>query len=122
MKFCKNCGNMYYLTVTEESPKSLTLSCRNCGDIENNSTESICIHKTDAEMSEVRDTINQYTKLDPTLPRIRKMKCQNEHCPTNEGTGKPAEIILIRYDNINLKYIYLCSTCDYTWKSDISKK
>jgi DNA-directed RNA polymerase subunit M/transcription elongation factor TFIIS len=113
---------MYYLTVTEDDPKSLTLYCRNCGDTEKNTTESICIHKTDTEISEVRDTINQYTKLDPTLPRIRKMKCQNEQCPTNEESGHPAEIILIRYDHINLKYIYLCSTCDYTWKCDITKK
>jgi len=121
MKFCKNCGNMYYLSVSEEDPNSLSFYCRNCGDSEKNETEVVCIHKTNTnEPAEANDTINQYTKLDPTLPRIRKMKCPNESCLTNtENT--PVEIILIRYDNSNMKYLYLCSTCDYTWKSDISK-
>lgn len=27
------------------------------------------------------------------------------------------EIIFIKYDNINLKYLYLCSTCCTSWKS-----
>ena len=29
-----------------------------------------------------------------------------------------AEIIFIKYDPINLKYLYLCSTCKTTWKSE----
>jgi len=111
---------MYYLTVSENDAKSLSLYCRNCGDLEKNETMSICIHTTNNEVSDVTSNINQYTKLDPTLPRIRKMKCPNKTCDTNTGDVQ-AEIILIRYDNLNLKYIYLCSTCDNVWKSDVSK-
>lgn len=28
------------------------------------------------------------------------------------------EIIFMKYDPINLKYIYICSTCNTTWKND----
>ena len=32
-----------------------------------------------------------------------------------------AGLSYIRYDDANLKYIYICSTCDTTWKTDDSK-
>ena len=28
------------------------------------------------------------------------------------------EVIYIRYDDINMKYVYLCVHCDTTWKTD----
>jgi len=62
----------------------------------------------------------EYTKLDPTLPRIYIVKCQNDRCKTNsvvEAEQTPAEVIYIRYDDSNLKYIYMCVTCDTTWKT-----
>ena len=27
----------------------------------------------------------------------------------------------IRYDDVNMKYVYLCSTCDTVWKTDEQK-
>jgi len=66
--------------------------------------------------------VNKYTKLDPTLPRIYNIRCPNSSCSTNKtGETKPAEIIYMRYDDSELKYIYICSTCDTTWKTDDSK-
>jgi len=119
MKFCKNCSNMYYLSVSEENPDIITFYCRNCGDTESN-TEMICIYKSSSEeTNEVNENvINRYTKLDPTLPRIHKIPCPKEDCPTHTE-HIPNEVILIRYDNSNMKYLYLCSICDYSWKSDV---
>ena len=34
---------------------------------------------------------------------------------------KAREIIYIRYDDVNIKYVYLCSTCDTVWKMDDNK-
>jgi hypothetical protein len=34
---------------------------------------------------------------------------------------RPKEIIYERYDDINIKYIYLCSTCETVWKTDEDK-
>jgi hypothetical protein len=64
--------------------------------------------------------VNEYTKLDPTLPRIYTMLCPNVECKTNTKTGdeKGTEIIYLRYDTDNLKYLYICSECNTTWKTD----
>lgn len=114
MKFCKVCDNMYYIKVSDDGD-TLNLYCRNCGDIESEVTD-MCIHSSEYTIEETH--INRFTKLDPTLPRIYKMPCQNNDCPTNTSS-ESVEIILIRYDNSNLKYLYLCSVCDHTWKTDI---
>ena len=123
MKFCGNCGNMYYLGISEDNPNILNYYCRNCGTSEVNETETICVHSTSTGKSDdetISNIINRYTKLDPTLPRINKIPCPNEGCETNTG-GIPVEIILIRYDNSNMKYVYLCSNCDTVWKTDEHK-
>ena len=33
-------------------------------------------------------------------------------------TKEPNEIIYLRYDNENMKYIYLCTSCNYSWKNN----
>jgi aspartate carbamoyltransferase regulatory subunit len=47
------------------------------------------------------------------------MKCPNETCITNnsEFDTKKREIIFIRYDDTQMKYLYLCSHCDCIWKT-----
>ena len=65
--------------------------------------------------------INKYTKLDPTIPRISNIQCPNVECPTNKDDKHKAEILYIRYDEDNLKYIYMCSMCDTTWKTNEKK-
>ena len=42
--------------------------------------------------------------------------CPNVDCATNKD-GKPREIIYIRYDTSNMKYIYMCSECDTVWQT-----
>ena len=63
---------------------------------------------------------NEYTKLDPTLPRTNTIRCPNSNCETNKTENAEREIIYIRYDDTNMKYVYMCSTCDSMWKTDES--
>ena len=63
--------------------------------------------------------VNKYTKLDPTLPRINTIKCPNPECKSNTKDGeKDREVIYMRYDDINMKYVYICAVCDIVWKTD----
>jgi len=76
--------------------------------------------------------VNKYTKLDPTLPRINTIRCPNDECPSNRksaGAGgggaeaedkkeKKSEVIYLRYDDTNLKYVYLCAKCDKVWNTE----
>ena len=121
--------------------------CRNCGHEDSTlSAESICVSDTQFRRSEQNFThiVNEYTKHDPTLPRINTIKCPNHECISNTssmaGGGSSSsetnkkitntndekidlennhrEVIYIRYDDVNMKYVYLCVHCDTTWKTD----
>ena len=98
MKFCSVCRNMYYITMTDAlsegaatTTKMLSHKCRNCGNEEKNTDSTICVSKTYFKQTDVRVTnvVNEYTHLDPTLPRIKSMKCPNVECETNTALDAP---------------------------------
>jgi DNA-directed RNA polymerase subunit M/transcription elongation factor TFIIS len=121
MKFCGTCSNMLYLSISEENMDKLVYYCRNCGSQDDSAeiTGSMSVSNihVNQEVSSMSHIINKYTKLDPTLPRINRIPCPNAECATNTA-GAEREIIYIRYDETNIKYVYLCSTCDFTWKTN----
>jgi DNA-directed RNA polymerase subunit M/transcription elongation factor TFIIS len=111
---------MYYISIDPSDPNKLIYYCRNCGNKDSNiSIENVTVSKVQLKKSEQEFShiINKYTKLDPTLPRKNNILCPNAECATNTE-DKPREIIYIRYDDINMKYVYLCSTCDTVWKTE----
>jgi DNA-directed RNA polymerase subunit M/transcription elongation factor TFIIS len=124
MKFCGNCENMLYIGIDAKDSNKLTYYCRNCGTIDDIITqEGHCVLNTNLKQGEQKfnHIINQYTKLDPTLPRIYTMKCPNESCITNESGEKgkkKAEVIYMRYDDSNMRYVYMCVDCDAIWKTE----
>jgi DNA-directed RNA polymerase subunit M/transcription elongation factor TFIIS len=127
---------MYYLKIKNEDANSLIYYCRNCGNEDDLITaDNICVSNTQIKRSEQKYThiINEYTKLDPTLPRINTIKCPNQDCISNKSDANKSdtnksdgdgnnennrEVIYIRYDDINMKYIYVCAKCDKMWKTD----
>jgi DNA-directed RNA polymerase subunit M/transcription elongation factor TFIIS len=111
---------MYYIRINSDNPNKLVYYCRNCGNedqIITNDTVTVSktiIKKTEQSFGHI---INKYTKLDPTLPRISNILCPNADCSTNTD-DKEREIIYIRYDDVNMKYVYLCSECDTVWHTN----
>lgn len=137
MHFCSGCGNMYYISITAEN--ELQYYCRNCGHVDDTiASENICVSKVNVKHTTTPQTfsqvVNKYTKLDPTLPRINTIRCPNDECPSNRksasgaGAGggaeaedkkeKKSEVIYLRYDDTNLKYVYLCAKCDKVWNTE----
>jgi len=118
MHFCSVCQNMYYIRLTDDDSNSLVYYCRNCGNedttlITNNiSVSKVTIQSNHEEFNHI---INKYTKLDPTLPRNNQIKCPNLECDTNTKEVERDNIYL-RYDEVNIKYLYLCCICDTSWK------
>lgn len=119
--------------------------CRNCGHEEAHlSAENVCVLNTQITRSEQKfnHLVNQFTKYDPTLPRSHHLKCPNDACITNgsshvlasasasaekddemkDGLGPDvmSEVVYVRYDEVNLKYIYICTRCDFMWKNDLA--
>ena len=118
MHFCSICSNMYYIRINEDDPNKLVYYCRKCGNEDTLlAVDNICVSRTQIKKSEqsFNHIINKYTKFDPTLPRINNILCPNPECETNKG-DKEREIIYIRYDDVNMKYVYLCGECDVVWK------
>ena len=142
MNFCDKCENLYYIKLSDDDDNNLTYYCRKCGNVDDGdvtSLNSICVSKSQKKDSDgsYKHIINKYTKFDPTLPRIYNIKCINEDCITNnkdeikesknldeeskkdldsiKETG--SEIIYLRYDDKNIKFVYICTHCDNVWKS-----
>jgi DNA-directed RNA polymerase subunit M/transcription elongation factor TFIIS len=111
---------MYYISIDPNDTNKLVYYCRNCGNLDDTlSVDNVTVSKSQLKKSEQEfsHVINKYTKLDPTLPRINKVLCPNPECSTNTK-DEAREIIYIRYDDKNMKYVYMCSTCDTVWKTE----
>ena len=137
MHFCIKCGNMYYIKIKDDT-EELVYNCRKCGHTNSdliNQLDNLCVSKTELTTNSIVDysnIINKYTKLDPTLPRINNINCPNKDCPSNieesnDGESKnnsstkvkmEKEIIYLRYDDKNMKYLYLCGVCDHYWNNN----
>ncbi len=119
MNFCTNCDNMLFIKLSDDNPNNLVNYCRNCGNEDAASSENLCVFKNNLKKNDIKyeNYINEYTKLDPTLPRINTIKCPNIECISNKEDEK-REIISVRYDDDKIKYVYLCAVCDNVWKID----
>ena len=101
-------------------PATFSRICHNCGYQEND-TEGGLVMETDLQekTSEgYKILLNEFTKKDQTLPHITTVKCPNEACRSNTS-GVPRDVIYIKYDAVNLKFLYLCNIegCDAQWRS-----
>ena len=124
IKFCTKCDNKYYHRIEENQ---LRYYCRVCGNVESNATtNAMCVLDTQFQENTTNYDfiVNKFTKFDPTLPHIF-VKCPNEQCKTNHSNSKNnqdsenvTDAIYLRYDNHQLKYIYICTKCDHKWKTE----
>lgn len=121
---------MYYIKINGEDENSLIYYCRFCGHEDNEPAENgVVVLRTDYKKSEQQFShmINRYIKHDNTLPRITNMKCPNESCGKKESASaasastEDSSIIYLRYDDDNMKYLYICENCNTTWKTDDNK-
>jgi DNA-directed RNA polymerase subunit M/transcription elongation factor TFIIS len=110
---------MYYIRINSDNPNSLVYYCRQCGNEDKLlAVDDVCVSKIQIKKNDhsFNHIINKFTKLDPTLPRINNMLCPNADCLTNTK-DKEKEVIYIRYDDTNMKYVYLCCECDTVWNT-----
>lgn len=123
MHFCKKCENMYYIKLNSDE-KELIHYCRHCGFEDTElSTKKLSVSKIQVkgDSQSFSNYINEFTKLDPTIPRINTIPCPNPNCTSNitdESKREPRDILYVRYDDEKLQYIYMCTHCDTTWKSN----
>jgi len=124
IRFCNYCDNKYYHKIDEKN--DLIYYCRVCG-IEDATitTKGLCVLDTQfesisGENKQFDHLINRYTKLDPTLPHIH-IPCPNLTCSTKTDAANPNKLtdaVYLRYDDNAMKHLYICTICDFTWKSN----
>lgn len=117
---------MYYLRLIEENNAELIYYCRNCGhEKQCNEKQSVLVSKKNIKNKTIslEHFINEYTKLDPTIPRIYTIKCIETSCPSNldldDKNKVDRDILYIKYDRENLKYLYMCCHCDTIWDNEM---
>ena len=121
INFCDKCDNMYYLRISKTDENNLEYYCRFCGNIESNISKSICVLNTNyTSKQNTKHMINQYTKLDPRLPHISNIPCPNIDCVCNKSKDVSPDIIYKRYNDADMKYIYMCVLCDHIWETNNS--
>lgn len=123
MHFCLNCNNMYYIKLEDDDCNKIIYYCRNCGNTNSDLLNvGQCLLKENISKNENKFniSINKYTKLDNTLPRVNNIRCPNKNCLSNDNdfSTNEREIIYIRYNEQNMKYLYLCSHCDHSWNTE----
>jgi DNA-directed RNA polymerase subunit M/transcription elongation factor TFIIS len=124
MRFCPVCSYYLYLVrAGETEAETLDLLCRHCGYKEamnpTTTEDALILETTFASAAGQKQTISQlndYTKLDPTLPRLKTIACPNQSCPTQADPSK-RDILYIKTDPKNLKFQYSCTVCQTQWGS-----
>lgn len=116
MKFCSFCDNMMYIKVNDA--RKLLYFCKNCNyNQEEDTSSSICILDNNNIDEETNYTqyVTKHLKHDMTLPRVTNIDCPNEDC--TRASGAPQDIIYVKYDFANMRYLYHCVHCDHFWRS-----
>ena len=114
MKFCPHCR--YYMFLDAEA-NNLTRLCRNCGHQEAEEKGGLIVEKLVQERSSegYKILLNEFTRLDNTYPHTTMIKCPNGGCGSNGGAER--DVIYLKYDTINLKFVYICNVCGEQWRS-----
>lgn len=116
--FCPICK--YYLYLQADTPNDpLIRLCRNCGFREKDEKGGLVMEMMVQERSAegYKILLNEFTRKDPRLPHIHgSIQCPEAGCPSN-SSGQESDIIYIKYDHVNLLYIYICDICGFQWRS-----
>ena len=113
--FCPVCKYYLYLDQNEEKLRRI---CRNCGFQKEDKKGGLVLETNLKEKTSegYKILLHEFTKLDPTLPHVDTIKCPNETCASNAGSAKK-DVIYLKYDAENLKFLYICNVCDTQWRS-----
>ena len=134
MNFCKHCENMLYISVTEDTPPKMKFYCKNCNysfegseqdhqhvishqynSHDDSAYNEKCVSSVNynIDMTSHKQYINPLIKHDQTLPRVNNIVCPKD---CTNGQNKEPEVIYIKYDHENMKYLYFCCNCEHFWK------
>jgi hypothetical protein len=117
MKFCGFCDNMMYIDLDENSKMNyFCKSCNNREEVDENTSICILDNNYIDDETNYQQYLNKHIKHDPTLPRVTNIECPNKKCSRSKNQHN--EVIIIKYDFTNMKFLYCCEYCSKFWKSE----
>lgn len=124
LKFCENCNNLmdFCLENSDDDlqPGKPVYICSRCSNKQKTNVQDIYIASD--KVFEKKNILNknEYLILDPTIPHItnKNIKCINLECESH--STKKSNIKYIKYDEENLKYMYICTHCSQKWTNTIN--
>jgi hypothetical protein len=110
---------MLYVDIVKET-NDLKYYCKNCDyeEIKSKDDRQSILVIDDNKLTDsikYRQYVNKYIGFDHTLPRVNNIICPNEAC--TKPKDKDNEVIYIKYDFTNMKYMYNCTFCRRFWRS-----
>ena len=109
---------MLYINVRDNG--KMVWNCVYCmkPDDVANSTEtnsSIMVSSVDYknEKAKYQHLMTPCVHQDPTIPHVSNIPCPSADC--TRKASDPHDVIFIKYDLENLKYLYSCSHCKHFW-------
>lgn len=118
MEFCTFCDNMLYIQTSENDSNDVKYVCKNCDhtkEMPRDKTVKIFERIHDDSFKNKAQDITKNIEHDPTIPRIHDVKCPNEKCTKSETSAN--DIMYIKTDAINMKYLYYCVYCKHFWEN-----
>jgi hypothetical protein len=126
--FCKQCDNMLYMSFrgddsTQTEQGDLMYHCKHCMfettaealRADRNLSAAIQTENYEDDQASYKQYVNPYIKEDPTLPHVTDINCANPECTRPKDATR--DVIIIKYDTVNLKFLYHCIHCYAFWKS-----
>jgi DNA-directed RNA polymerase subunit M/transcription elongation factor TFIIS len=137
MNFCPKCENLLVLeqgsneitTPSGEKQKTYFLNriCNYCNysEVDNKGglVNETIVQERASEGYKI--LLNEFTRQDATLPHVSTLPCPNTTgdpsigkaiCPTH-SSNTPRDVIIIKYDAQNMKFLYICNVCGEQWRS-----
>lgn len=120
MEFCDICDNMLYCKhVIQDDSESddnngVEYFCKFCGNTrpfaqnEPKLISSLSFERKNG----IEDIIGDNIVHDRSLPHVSSVNCVNENCNRGDSDN---DVILLRYDKNNSKFLYYCTHCKTRW-------
>lgn len=115
--FCDMCSNMR--DIVKDESGSLGFHCKACNSTEKIKDKAFCVYSISTRELDKSEFLNTCSHLthDITLPKIvgnDNIKCPNPECNVDGNS-----ITYIKYDDKNMRYMYICDNCGQKWKNQI---
>lgn len=121
MQFCPDCEYMLYIQsrpVDDTEDEYVTQHiCKNCGFSKDIGELSLLVSDTNTAYDtniKLAPYLQDNIVHDPTIPHVNDIECPFKEC--TKPTAAENDVMYMKYDYSNMKYVYKCCYCKKSWK------